>query len=129
MRRLSRDKRYLRIRRWVDRDVSRPSVSSVAIGPACLALAPFVALEYLTDGAAPNALLALPAPIALGWFGFVCWRGSRMARAGMLKSSRDYDRKGKYLLPPEYANSESSFAAARRKRLSRDGANRHSGAV
>lgn len=104
-----------RIRRWVDHEVSKPTYNSFAFAPACFALTPFVALEFVTHGASPDWLLVLPITFAVAWVGLVIWRGARMAKAGSLKSSRDYDRKGKYLLPPEYADSESTLAARTRK--------------
>ncbi|MGH7027923.1 hypothetical protein [Brevundimonas sp.] len=39
-----------------------------------------------------------------------------MMRAGDIKSARDYDRRAKFDLPPEYAASESLLAHQRRER-------------
>jgi len=79
-------------------------------------LLPFTLLEWATDGAMPDWFWLLPIPLALAWTAFVIWRAGRLTRAASILSARDYDRSGKFLLPPEYANSESSFAAARRAR-------------
>ncbi|NBW07321.1 MAG: hypothetical protein EBR82_04785 [Caulobacteraceae bacterium] len=48
------------------------------------------------------------------WTGFVLWRAGRMMQAASIKGDRQYDQHGKYLLPPEYARSESATAARRR---------------
>lgn len=116
-------KLYFRIRHWVDKTLAVPVMTPATLAPVCFILLPCAALEYLTNGAAPNVLVWASALAAVGWMAFVGWRGLRMAKAGMLKSSRDYDRRGKHLLP-EYAASESALAARLRKRR----ATRHSAA-
>ena len=39
------------------------------------------------------------------WTGFVLWRASRIMKAATIRGDRQFDQRGKYLLPPEYAAS------------------------
>jgi hypothetical protein len=82
-----------------------------AFAPAAL---PFIPLVLARSGFLPAWLLALA--LASTWCVFVAWRASRMIRAGEIKSARDYDRRAKFDLPPEYAASESLLAHQRRER-------------
>ena len=89
----------------------------MTLGPAALILFPSVMLEYLTNGAAPDVLVWICLAGAVGWMVFVGWRGVRVAKAATIKGDRDYDQKTKFMLPPEYADSESLRATNRRKHL------------
>ena len=80
-----RNRTYLKVRRWVDRTIAAPGMASLALGPACLFVFPFVMLEQLTRGAAPDALLLCAMLPMIGWMVFVGWRGARMAKAGILE--------------------------------------------
>ncbi|WP_313472524.1 hypothetical protein [Brevundimonas sp.] len=82
-----------------------------AFAPAILPWAPLVLLR---SGYLPAWMFAFA--LAATWCLFVTWRASRMIRAGEIKSARDYDRRAKFDLPPEYAASESLLAHQRRKR-------------
>lgn len=53
---------------------------------------------------------------ALGWLGFIAWRGVRMMVAGARRGDRTYDRVGKFKLAEAYHSTESATAATRRKR-------------
>jgi hypothetical protein len=117
---------YLKIRRWVDDKLSDPAVH-VQVGPlpirrshlpaliAVAAFAPLIVLHLLIG--------PLPAPawlIGCLWAvistAFMGWRGWRLIQVAGIKSARDYDRRAKFDLPPEYAASESLLAHQRRER-------------
>ena len=115
MRRFNRNNSYLTVRRWIDHDIAHryraPSVQISAVLTGVLVMFLLCADGWLLRLAlAPFLLLSAICT------GFIFWRLSRIMRATTILSARDYDHRGKFLLPPEYANSESSLAAARRKR-------------
>lgn len=62
--------------------------------------------------------VAVVAVIALDviWFGFVGWRALLLFKAFSAKGDRLYDRSGKYVLPTEYAQTESAAKARSRRR-------------
>ncbi|WP_327445859.1 hypothetical protein [Brevundimonas sp.] len=57
--------------------------------------------------------------LSAAWLGFCSWRAMRLFRVVGIKSARDYDRVGKYRLPPEYARSDSYLAHQKRGRAGR----------
>jgi hypothetical protein len=111
---------YLKLRHWVDAQLAsgswlvrrRPFKDSILIFaiPALLGWAPFVPRWAVSSS------LVVAAAMWLLWIAFVGWRAARLIRAGNYKSARDYDRRGKFLLPPEYAASESYMSHRRRSR-------------
>nr|WP_312990626.1 hypothetical protein [Brevundimonas diminuta] len=119
---------YLKLRRRVDALLSNPA-QHIEVGPLyirrndLIAAIPFAAFAPLIL----FHLLLIPLPwtawlLALPWAAtsgiFLGWRAWRLIRADSIKSARDYDRRAKFLLPPEYAASESLLAHQRRKRRS-----------
>jgi hypothetical protein len=111
---------YLKVRHWVDARLSseswlvrnRPFKDSILVF-AVLALtgwAPFVPRWAVSSSS------VVAAAFWLLWIAFVGWRAARLIRAGNYKSARDYDQRGKFLLPPEYAASESYMTHQRRSR-------------
>ena len=120
-----RGQNYLRVRRWVDRDLAAYPRDSLALwGPTGIAALLFVG-AYNAGPAEPVAVALfwlLIAPPWAAWLVFVLWRASRIIRCETIKGDREYDQRGKYLLPPEYARSESVAAANsrdRRRKLAR----------
>ena len=115
MSRFDRSSTYLTVRRWIDHDIAhryrQPSVqvSSVVTGILLMTL-------FLADGWLLRLALAPLFLLSSIWTGFVFWRLSRILRAFTIIGDREYDRRGKFILPPEYENSESATAAGRRKR-------------
>ncbi|MFK0298290.1 hypothetical protein ACIQTU_03630 [Brevundimonas sp. NPDC090276] len=117
---------YLKIRRWVDVRLSDPAVH-VQLGPllvrrahlpvliAVAAFAPLIALHLLI-GPLPAPAWLIGCVWAVASAAFMGWRGWRLIRASSIKSARDYDRRAKFDLPPEYAASESLLAHQRRER-------------
>lgn len=69
---------------------------------------PYAGFEAVVAGVA--------AALAFLWFAFVGWRAWRLVLAGAARDDRDYDRTGKYQLPPEYAATQSATRTARRRR-------------
>jgi len=62
------------------------------------------------------AIVWIPtAAIVLPWFAFVGWRSTRLMRAALWRGDHNYDREGKYRLPPEYADTESATFARKRR--------------
>lgn len=102
----------LGLRRFVDWDLSRPSGAKAGTLSLLIGFAPVVPGVALRA----SAPLACGALVSLAWFGFVGWRASRLLRAAAVKGDRQFDRKTKFTLPPEYAASESVTAARRRAR-------------
>lgn len=65
---------------------------------------------------AARAIVWIPTvAIALGWYAFVGWRSWRHIKVAAWHGDRHYDREGKYLLPPEYADTESLTVARKRR--------------
>lgn len=120
------ERRYpalLAYRRKVDADYLRRDRS---FGPQARGASPFPLLGalVLVDAASliPDSrrwlLLAASMPfIALQLFNF--WRAYRMDKAKRYWGGRDYERRGRYDLPPEYHDSEDALLAARRRKRSR----------
>ncbi|MGA0546432.1 hypothetical protein ACO2Q1_14260 [Brevundimonas sp. VNH65] len=110
---------YLKVRKWVDDDLTEVRGRAISLfAPVYAGIGALVAAGLLGPvGIGVFWLLALPALIACEVF--VLWRAVRLSRAFTILGDRDYDRRGKYLLPPEYANTESPLAAKRRKLRSR----------
>lgn len=119
MARSARGENYLRVRRWVDRDLAAYPRDSLALwGPTGIAILALVG-AYNAGPAEPVAVALfwlLIAPPWGAWMGFLLWRASRIIRFEAIKGDREYDQRGKFLLPPEYARSESVAAASRRER-------------
>ncbi|MFC5344553.1 hypothetical protein ACETK8_18035 [Brevundimonas staleyi] len=115
MSRFDRDSTYLIVRRWIDHDIAHryraPSVQVSGLLTGLLVMILLLAEGWLLRLAIFPLLL-----VSSAWTGFVFWRVSRITRALTIKGDRQYDQKGKFMLPPEYANSESTTAAERRKR-------------
>lgn len=106
---------YLRIRRMVDYDIEenqRPASLVLGFVPLIVAGMAGVEAASVSGGALWFVLLT----ICLVWTSFVLWRAYRMSRAWILRSDRDYDRRGKFLLSREYWQSESATSARRRRR-------------
>jgi uncharacterized membrane protein len=105
---------YRKVRRWVDRELDTvargfmiPLFAAAGVG--------IVAARELSGWAEWIAVGAVAASAA-AWIGFVAWRAWRLMRASGLRGDRDYDRRIKHDLPPEYADTESATAARRRRR-------------
>jgi hypothetical protein len=116
-----RGETYGRLKRWVDKDLAAgwPVRRPLALyGPFCAA--GFVGIGAYNAGSFAGFAVALfwwvIVPLWAIWTAFVLWRASRLMRAVTLRSDRLYDRGGKYLLPPEYAATESLTAIHRRAR-------------
>lgn len=114
-----RNQTCLKVRRWVDRDISVHPRQSIAL------LGAFLAMLIILLGASALGSLAtvgfwiLIFPTWAAWTVFVVWRVIRLTRAITIKGDRAYDQKTKFTLPPQYADSESLLAASRRGRRAR----------
>ena len=118
MARTTKANTYLRIRRWVDRDLVahyRPLSPFLGLLPVII-LAP---IWRILEGPAAWVSGTLAISLSVIWTGFVLWRVARLYKAVGVKGDRAYDQRGKYLLAPEYHRSESVTAAAQRKRSQR----------
>ena len=80
-----------------------------------LAGGPLVVLDFPFRGYAGIAVVGGFTLSAI-WFFFVAWRVVRLTRARSAKMDREYDRKHKFDLPPEYAGTESATKARFRRR-------------
>ena len=56
---------------------------------------------------------------AITWLIFVGWRIFHSLKRQGLKGGREYERRGRYRLPPEYAESEDALLAAKRRKAKR----------
>lgn len=115
MSRFARNSTYLIVRRWIDHDIGHryrsPSIQISSL------VTIFLLMTFLFgEGWLLRLVLAPLLLLSAIWTGFVFWRMSRIVRAFVTKGDREYDQKGKFLLPPEYANTESITATRRRKR-------------
>jgi len=66
----------------------------------------------------PLAILWLCVGLLTAWAVMVHWRGWLVFKAFARSSDRQYDRKDKFALPPEYRDTESATAAAERRKKS-----------
>jgi len=102
---------YLKLRRWVDFNIgSAASVNGrlvMVIGVIPMLLTPIFGVWWIL----PSGTLALV------WFGFVFWRASRLFRANLLKGDRQYDRKTKFALSPEYRITQSVTETRKKARV------------
>ncbi len=120
---------YLTIRKLVDADLSRgPRIRNGQLDANgdrggisyLVALLP----EFLL-GMATAIVDVGPVVWTVAWtvtaaaFAFIGWRHWRVIRAMSLKSARSYERRGRYALPPEYADATSAELDKRRARSKR----------
>ncbi len=110
---------YLKVRRWVDRDVTTYPRYSVAFQGAFIAMIVLLLGAHALGRVATLGFWLLIFPLWAAWTAFVLWRVVRITRAATIRGDRGYDQKTKFILPPEYAQSESVLAASRRGRRSR----------
>jgi hypothetical protein len=118
-------------RRWIDHDLSRGSrvghpFETYIDRPFWSFLVPFVPVFIAAGTFGSMERRDTPPPLlesvvvygslgaALALAAFVGWRLSRLMRARAIKMGRLYERKARYALPPEYADSEDALLAARR---------------
>ena len=107
------------IRRFVDWDLRRKPVSSAGNLTLLVGMTPWLlGLFARSVTGSPNFSVVVVAAIAFDviWFGFVCWRALLLFKAFAAKGDRLYDRMGKYVLPSEYAATESATKARSRRR-------------
>lgn len=110
---------YLWVRRWVDHDLANQRRPTSIFGPLFFMLFAMIAADW-AGGVFFVTGWSVIVPIFAAWMAFVCWRLIRLLRAMTIKGDREFDQRGKYLLPPEYAASESYLAhQKRRNRLRR----------
>ncbi len=106
--------------RFVDWDLARGTIASAGNASLLIGMSPWLAI-FLIQQQAGKPTLTAPAVLAIAfdvaWFAFVGWRGWRLFRQSALRGDRRYDRSGKYLLPPEYADTESATRARGRKKM------------
>lgn len=107
---------YRVIRNWVDRDLGSVSTNNLALVPFLIII--LIACSAISLMPSQSRLIVgIGVVLAVAWAIFFLWRSIRMLKAASISSDRQYDRVGKYSLPPEYANSESvSATGAERKR-------------
>lgn len=114
-----KNRSYLKVRRWVDQDLlAYPRRPISLMGPLFVAPLAFAAASFF-GMLTVVVFYTLVAPGLALWTTFVLWRAGRIMRAAAIRGDRQFDQRGKYLLPPEYAASESATAAGRRRRNSR----------
>jgi hypothetical protein len=110
---------YLRVRRFVDRDLSRRSLHgrSTTFSPLGV-IVPIAPCAFLDRpyGLIKLVIAAVAVALAVTWVAFLLWRSSRLLRAAGARGDRDFDRHAKYMLGPEYRSTESYTAARLRRR-------------
>jgi hypothetical protein len=104
---------YLCLRRWIDRDL-RDKGKPISVAVAMLPAFAGTVLLREGDGVLVYVGILLCGTTLLGE-AFIGWRAVRLIRAISIYSARRYERRDRYFLPPEYANSESSYLAKRRR--------------
>lgn len=107
------------LRRFVDWDLSRKPITTAGNLTLLIGGLPWLALIATDERqGSPTASVPLIAAIAfdLIWFSYVGWRAWLLFRQAAARGDRLYDRKGKYALPPEYADTESATKARERRR-------------
>ena len=107
------------LRRFVDWDLSRTSGVRAGAWSLFLTFLPALALiegARLLDVEPNRAAIALTIVVTAAWAAFVAWRWWRLLKAYAIKGDREYDRRGKLRLPPEYRESESVTRARRKQR-------------
>lgn len=116
MPRRCKNERYLKVRRWVDRDLVDYPRHSIALQGGFLALMLLALAAYAGGLVTIIAFWLMIFPVGAAWLGFVFWRAYRLSQAATIRNDRLYDQKAKFMLPHEYATTESVSAASRRKR-------------
>ncbi len=127
MRRFTKDKTYLGVRRWIDHDIANryraPSLTLSGIVTIAIAFG-----FRLVEGGLSLAIWLSLLLLSTGWTGFVLWRAMRLIRAMSIRGDRKFDQYDRFQLLPEYARSESVTGAAQRKRKAgRTGRRRRTG--
>ena len=108
---------YLTLRKLVDADLSRgprllPDGTLSGIGDKgglslLPATVPIFVAAFLDRDRTSTILWLVMSFASFLILMFILWRLWRIVRARSIKSARYYERKGRYSLPPEYANSTS----------------------
>ena len=119
MRRSAIRRVYLDVRRWTDAELTREPRGGLGLAPMVLAIGIGLLFQAATTGPVRSAAWAVCVAAATLWIGFISWRGIRLIKAASLLGDRDYDRHGRFLLPPEYAGSESHLSHRRRLKRAR----------
>lgn len=103
---------FHRIRQFVDWDLSK--TGGINAGMYSLTITFLPVLPFMIARSAMG--IAMTAPLSVAWATFVAWRAWRLFKASGIRADREYDRKGKFNLPPEYRSTESVTKARRRSR-------------
>ena len=119
MARAARAKLYLRIRRWVDRDLATPGLRTITHMIGFIPVLPVLLFDLFFDGPVMTGAWILAISLGVACSLFVLWRGARLMKALSIRGDRDFDRRVKFTLAPEHQRSESVTAAGRRNYLSR----------
>ena len=107
---------YLKVRRWVDHDLVTYPRHSLSLEGSSVLIIVLGLAAYALGSIALIAFWLVMFPVWAAWAAFVLWRVARLVRAASIRGDRQYDQKGKFRLPPEYASTESATAASRRRR-------------
>jgi hypothetical protein len=105
--------------RFVDWDLRRTPATTAGNLTILVAILPWLAIvlvEQQADKPTSNLALVLVFAFDAIWFALVGWRAWRLFRQFAERNDRLYDRSGKYVLPPEYADTESATKARRRSK-------------
>lgn len=73
------------------------------------------AIRDLVDPSTAKLLLPGAIVLTVSWSAFVGWRAWRLILVFAERSDSQYDREGKFALPPEYADSDSATETKRRR--------------
>ena len=110
---------YLRIRRWVDRDLASRSLNTIAHVFGLIPILVAALAQNVFEQPVTTVVWTVAIGLCVAWTAFIVWRGVRLIKAGSIKGDREFDQTGKFLLSPEYHRSESVTATLQRKRKKR----------
>ena len=106
---------YHAVRNWVDGDLKEMSARGRILVPPPLIIGAAFGIGEIFP-AQRTAILIAAMTLVAAWIGFILWRALRMVKAASAHNDRVYDRKNKYALPPDYADTESETAAKQKRK-------------
>ena len=109
---------YPSIRRFVDRDLKRHGARPFSLFIAIVPLLVAALLAGHLGRSASFLLWAACIAVSAGWTIFVGWRALLLLLKASVRADEAYDAHTKYLLPPEYRDTESATSARRKRRRS-----------
>lgn len=102
--------------RFIDWDLRRTPITTAGNLSLLIGMLPWLVIGLIRQWADKSSSpLVLVLAFDAVWFALVGWRAWRLFRQSAERNDRLYDQSGKYVLPPEYAHTESATKARRRR--------------